>query len=168
MRILVRSPCTTSISDGLCAIPCLVLPSCIIRYQRVKCSTLYKHELPGTCTVQRISRYLTHQSPCFKAVPRTTQDLRRRIEIIPVKGSHTRIKPLALASGHGRYGTWPLSYTRTGSFVRWRMAVTYNRYKFVTVSLLKRLRNGRFTSETVTLILIQKWFKKSVGASRKF
>jgi hypothetical protein len=28
------------------------------------------------------------------------------------------------------------------------MAVTYNRYKFVTVSLLKRLRNGRFTSET--------------------
>jgi hypothetical protein len=27
------------------------------------------------------------------------------------------------------------------------MAVTYNRYKFVTVSLLKRLRNGRFASE---------------------
>ena len=41
-------------------------------------------------------------------------------EIIPVKDSHTRIKPLALASGHGRYitvtpertlvsvGEWPL------------------------------------------------------------
>jgi hypothetical protein len=28
------------------------------------------------------------------------------------------------------------------------MAVTYGRYKFVTVSLLKRFRNGRFTSET--------------------
>jgi hypothetical protein len=30
------------------------------------------------------------------------------------------------------------------------MAVTYNRYsyEFVTVSLLKRLRNGGFTSET--------------------
>jgi hypothetical protein len=28
------------------------------------------------------------------------------------------------------------------------MAVTYNRYKFVTVSLWKRFRNGRFTSET--------------------
>jgi hypothetical protein len=28
------------------------------------------------------------------------------------------------------------------------MAVTYNRYEFVTVSLLKRLRNGRFTSKT--------------------
>ena len=28
------------------------------------------------------------------------------------------------------------------------MAVTYNRYKFVTVSLPKRLRNGRFNSET--------------------
>jgi hypothetical protein len=52
------------------------------------------------------------------------QDLRRRTEIIPVKvkDSHTRIKPLALASGHGRYryitvtperslvfvGEWPL------------------------------------------------------------
>jgi hypothetical protein len=28
------------------------------------------------------------------------------------------------------------------------MAVTYSRYKFVTVSLPKQLRNGRFTSET--------------------
>ena len=28
------------------------------------------------------------------------------------------------------------------------MAVTYNGYKFVTVSLPKRLRNGGFTSET--------------------
>jgi hypothetical protein len=28
------------------------------------------------------------------------------------------------------------------------MAVKYNRYKFVTVSLPKRFRNGRFTSET--------------------
>jgi hypothetical protein len=28
------------------------------------------------------------------------------------------------------------------------MAVTYNRYKVVTVSLPKRFRNGRFTSET--------------------
>ena len=28
------------------------------------------------------------------------------------------------------------------------MAVTYNRYKFVTVLLPKQLRNGRFTSET--------------------
>jgi hypothetical protein len=31
------------------------------------------------------------------------------------------------------------------------MAVTYSRYKFVTVSLPKRLRNGRFTSETAVL-----------------
>jgi hypothetical protein len=28
------------------------------------------------------------------------------------------------------------------------MAVTYSRYKFVTVLLSKRFRNGRFTSET--------------------
>jgi hypothetical protein len=56
----------------------------------------------------------------FKGEPRTPQDLRRRTEIMPVKDSHTRIKPLALASGHGRYitvtpertrvsvGEWPL------------------------------------------------------------
>jgi hypothetical protein len=53
------------------------------------------------------------------------------------------------------------------------MAVTYSRYKFVTVSLPKRFRNGRFTYETAgglrseTATWIQKWFKKSVGASRK-
>jgi hypothetical protein len=44
------------------------------------------------------------------------------------------------------------------------MAVTYSRYKFVTVLLPKRFLNGRFTSETATWI--QKWFKKSVGNSR--
>jgi hypothetical protein len=37
------------------------------------------------------------------------------------------------------------------------MAVTYGRYKFVTVSLPKRFRNGRFTSETATWI--QKYLK---------
>jgi hypothetical protein len=37
----------------------------------------------------------------------TTQDLRRRIKIIPVNvgDSPIRIKPMALASGHGRYIT---------------------------------------------------------------
>jgi hypothetical protein len=61
-----------------------------------------------------------YQSPCFKGDHRAPQDLRRRTEIIPVKDSHTRIKPSALASGHGRYitvtpertlvpvGEWPL------------------------------------------------------------
>jgi hypothetical protein len=38
------------------------------------------------------------------------------------------------------------------------MAVTYSRYKFVTVLLPKRFRNGRFDSETATWI--QKFFKK--------
>ena len=46
-----------------------------------------------------------NQSPSFKGGLRGPQDLRRRTEIIPVKDSHTRIKPLALASGHGRYIT---------------------------------------------------------------
>ena len=71
--------------------------------------------------------------------------------IIPVKDSHTRIRPLALASGHGRYryitvtpewapvsvGEWPLLYC--------------NRYKFVTVSLMKRPRNVRVNTETAVL-----------------
>jgi hypothetical protein len=35
-------------------------------------------------------------------------------------------------------------------------AVTHNRYKCVTVSLSKRLRAGRFTSETAV-----RWFQKS-------
>jgi hypothetical protein len=40
-------------------------------------------------------------------------------------------------------------YTQTDAFVRWGMAVTYNRHKFVTAALLKRLlRNGGYTSET--------------------
>ena len=43
------------------------------------------------------------QSPSFKGAPGDAWDLRRRTEITPVKDSHTRIKPLALASGHGRY-----------------------------------------------------------------
>jgi hypothetical protein len=61
-----------------------------------------------------------------------------------------------------------------GHFFRWGMAVTYNRYNFLTASLPKRLRNGRFTSETAvrrfrseTTTWVQKWFKKSAGASRK-
>jgi hypothetical protein len=45
------------------------------------------------------------------------------------------------------------------------MVVARSRYKILTVSLPKRLRNGRFTSETATWI--QKWFKMPVGASRK-
>jgi hypothetical protein len=61
-----------------------------------------------------------YQPPCFKGGLRETWDLRRRTEIIPVKDPHTRIKPLALASGHGLYitvtpertilpvGEWPL------------------------------------------------------------
>jgi hypothetical protein len=47
-----------------------------------------------------------HQPPWFKGGGWDTRNLRRRTEIeqVPVKDSHTRIKPLALASGHGRYG----------------------------------------------------------------
>jgi hypothetical protein len=43
--------------------------------------------------------------PFFQGDPRDTQDLRTRTALIPVKDSHTRIWPLALATGHGRYIT---------------------------------------------------------------
>jgi hypothetical protein len=68
----------------------------------------------------------------------------------PVKDSHARIKPLTFASERPR--PFHNRYTRTGTCVRfrWGMAVThtYSRYKFVTISLPKRFRNGRLTSET--------------------
>jgi hypothetical protein len=55
------------------------------------------------------------------------------------------------------------------------MAVTYSRYyRFLTASLPKRFRNGRFNFETAvggfrseTATWIQKWLKKSAGSSRK-
>jgi hypothetical protein len=52
---------------------------------------------------------------------------------------------LPLTNGHGRYIT-VARYNRTDTLFRWGIAVTYNRYKFVTVSIPKRFRNGRFTS----------------------
>ena len=83
--------------------------------------------------------------------------------IIPGKHSGTRIfiKPLTLANGHGHYTT--VTPERTP------VSVGNGRY----VLLLKRLRNGRFTSETAvrrfqvrrfrneTANWIQKWFKNS-------
>jgi hypothetical protein len=100
----------------------------------------------------------------FKTNPFTTKFPGSGTEIIPVEDPHTRIKPLASASAQR---TRPLHnrYTRAGVFVRWVMAVIHSRYKFVTVSLLKRLRGVGFRSETATWI--QKWFKISAGASRK-
>jgi hypothetical protein len=58
-----------------------------------------------------------------------------------INTTHFRIKPLALASGHGRYITVTPEWTlvSVGEFGQ-------------------RLRNGRFTSETATWI--QKWLKK--------
>jgi hypothetical protein len=78
-------------------------------------------------------------------------------EIIPVKDSNTRIKPLALTNGRGRY-----------------MAVTPERALvsvggcplniYIAVKCFFRSPFGGFRSETG--IWTQKWFKKSVGASR--
>jgi hypothetical protein len=66
--------------------------------------------------------------------------------------THLRIKGLALTSGHGRYIT---------AATPERTIVPVEEWPFP----LKRLRNGRFKSETATWI--QKWFKKSVGTSGK-
>ena len=68
-------------------------------------------------------------------------------KIIPGKDSDTRIKPLALTNGHGRYMLHD-RYTRTDTCIRWEMSVKYIAVKFLAVSLPKRPCNGRFTSET--------------------
>jgi hypothetical protein len=47
-----------------------------------------------------------NQSRLFKVDPPSEFRSVRGTGIIPVKDSHTRIKPLALASGHGRYITF--------------------------------------------------------------
>jgi hypothetical protein len=49
MTALVRPPCTTDVTDGLCVFPYFAVPRSIIRYQRVKCSSTIptvEHELP--------------------------------------------------------------------------------------------------------------------------
>ena len=94
-------------------------------------------------------------------------------KITPVEDSHTRIKPLDVASDHGRYrtitperalvsvGEWPLHINITVA----NLQPFHFRNGYVTaVSLLKPLYGG-FRIETATWT--QKWVKKSVGASRK-
>ena len=39
MTALVRPPCTTYVTDGLCVFSYFSVPHSIIRYQRVKCSS---------------------------------------------------------------------------------------------------------------------------------
>jgi hypothetical protein len=95
-----------------------LLRSCVSRWStspRIKVADIYILYRYRTSWLVYI-----YQSPSFKGEPGGPWDLRRRTEIIPVKDSHTRINPLALASGHGRYitvtperkilsvGEWPL------------------------------------------------------------
>ena len=68
------------------------------------------------------TRPLRLLSSCFKEDLSLTQDLRRQIEITPVKDSHTRIKPFDLASGHDRYITITPEQALV-SCVRWRTFV---------------------------------------------
>jgi hypothetical protein len=114
-----------------------------------------------------------NHSLSFKGDRRATKDLRRRTEIIPVKDSHTGIKPLALTNGHGRYITVTPERTLV-SVEEWPLHMTvinlypfHFRNGFVTAVSLLKPPCGDFRSETATWIRIQKHFKKSVGASRK-
>ena len=71
-----------------------------------------------------------------------------RTEIKPGKHSDTRVKPLPLANDHGRYTTVINTSERAiVSVGKWPLHIIHSRYNFLTISLLKRSRNGRFTSE---------------------
>ena len=60
-----------------------------------------------------------------------------RTEIKPGKHPDTRIKSLPLTNGHGRYPHITVTPKRVlFSAVEWPLH-TYNRYKFIAVSLLK-------------------------------
>jgi hypothetical protein len=83
-------------------------------------------------------------------------------EIFPDKYPDTRIKPLPLTNGHGRYITVAPEWTRL-SVGEWPLHIAVFSCEFLTVSLPKRLRKGRFNSETTTWI--QKWFKIPAGTS---
>jgi hypothetical protein len=61
----------------------------------------------------------------------------------------TRIKPLALANGHGRYIS--VSLHPNGRFVSWGISVKYMAVKFLAVSLPKPPFGG-FRIETATWI----------------
>ena len=96
-----------------------------------------------------------------------------RTEIKPGKHPDTRTKPLALvlANGHGRYisVTPERKHASVGEFP----LHIYSRYEFIIALILKRLRDGRFASETDmrrfqkrTRHLDPEVVKKSVGPSR--
>jgi hypothetical protein len=70
-----------------------------------------------------------------------------RTEIKSGENSDTRTKPLALANGHGRRMTAAPERKPVTMPVGDKQAAVHDRCKFVTASLLKRPRNGRFTSE---------------------
>jgi hypothetical protein len=86
--------------------------------------------------------------------------------------THLRIKPLALTNGHGLYmAVTPERALASGGECLLHILplkfcpVHFQNGRVTAVSLLKPPFGG-FRSETV--IWIQKWFKKSVGTSRKF
>jgi hypothetical protein len=70
-----------------------------------------------------------------------------------------RIKPLTLASGHGRY----IAVTPERTLVsvgEWPLHINV---KFITVLLPKRLRNSRFGFRSKTATWIQELFKNLLG-----
>ena len=116
---------------GIIPIPVRLLRSCVVR---------------GPVLTEG-DWHIKHQWPSFKFDPLAAKCPGSGTEVIPGKNSDTKIKPLPLTNGHGLYMT--VTPERT-VFSVGGMAITYDRYryKFVTVLLPKRLRNGCFTSKT--------------------
>jgi hypothetical protein len=61
----------------------------------------------------------------------------------------TRIKPLPLINGHGRYNIDRYTRTRTDTSPGNGRCTLYSRYNFVTVYIPKRPRNGYLDPEVV-------------------
>ena len=97
------------------------------------------HRLPQACG----SHVSCHRPTAPMSVPMPKDLRRRQAEATPVKDSHTRIKP-CLTNGQ-RPRPSHSRCARPDTCVRWGMAVACGRCEFLTVSLPKRLRNGRFT-----------------------
>ena len=113
MTALVRPPCTTSVTDGLCVFPYFAAPHSIIRYQRVKCSSTIPRAR-ATCTAHIYSTYRfidlsyfvlsawQHQSPRFLLLSTSGRRIIYRDGWNP---SHPRRGPIAPLTASG--GHWP-------------------------------------------------------------
>ena len=84
----------------------------------------------------------------------------------PVKEPHTRIKPLALASGHGRYRYTAATGTpkrARASIRKWPLHKTVINHKFFNAPLPKQQSTGNGCA-----ICIRTWFKIPMAQDQLF